>query len=143
VPEMHRGKRYCERRVMNLSDLEKIIAVATDGPWIAAKRSNVVGIPVIAGGTGRGICNAHMIPQGIYDIKVPGDHAFNAESETNAAFIAASRQALPAALRVIALAKEALEDAQMRNGYQKQRVTVAEALSALAEFEKDVTNDNR
>jgi len=121
---------------MNLTELQKIIAGATDGPWNAAKRSSVVGIPVIAGGTGRGICNAHMIPQGIYDIKVPGDHAFNAESETNAAFIAASRTALPAALRVIALAKEALEETLV--DYPDYE-PAAEALSAIAAFENEVT----
>jgi len=132
---------------MNLTDLQKIIAGATDGPWIAAKRSSVVGIPVIAGGTGRGICNAHMIPQGIYDIKVPGDHAFNAESETNAAFISASRQALPAALRVIALAKEALDlcrpyMANCPSNYTQFNIDFAKvqsALSAIAAFEDEVT----
>lgn len=75
---------------MDEQKLERLRALAekaTPGPWIAAaKPSSVVGWPVVSQ-TGRSICSINYVGHSKIDPKVPGDWAFNQQSEANAQLI--------------------------------------------------------
>jgi len=112
-----------------VKELEAVIAAATDGPWNAdGPRNNVI----VWSSPDHRVCFLHSDGLSIED----------------GLLIAASRQALPNALRVIAVMKEALEWSSHRLDYKQIRhetfnsvrdTPIDEALSACAEFEKDVT----
>lgn len=82
----------------DLAAIESRVNATTAGHWLASVRpSRVVGWPVVSQG-GRSICSVTYVQHSPTDRAVPGDQAFNAESEANAMFIAAARQDVPALL---------------------------------------------
>jgi len=110
---------------ISVEDLQKIIAGATGGPW--------------------SVSSEHFDE---YSVLSPSDYPvcdirkWDDEIDSyDAQFIAASRQALPAALRVIALAKEALKscDYDYQGELKYSEGDVREALSAIEAFENEVT----
>jgi len=110
---------------ISVEDLQKIIAGATGGPW--------------------SVSSEHFDE---YSVLSPSDYPvcdirkWDDEIDSyDAQFIAASRQALPAALRVIALAKEALETCGYNHQGEKtfSLVDLDKALSAIEAFENEVT----
>ena len=123
---------------ISLDDLQKIIVGATDGPFTVGNLLTLNGeeypglgnwwLQIRSGADGENVV-----------ARVYGDDRDTINN--NAQFIAASRQALPAALRVIALAKEALWSCGYNHEGEKtlSLVDVDKALSAIAAFEDEVT----
>lgn len=116
----------------SLTELEKLIAGATDGKWVAQNGDllRVKSGPLT-------ICGVHRM--GVYGGPKKGN------AEINSRLIAASRQALPNALRVIAECKRHFERIRRGSMYQigwesdgKDCGVAIEALALIAEFENNV-----
>jgi len=113
----------------NIDHIEKLLAEATPGPWIAAaKPSTVVGWPVVAS-SGRSIASLNYVHHSAIDPKVPGDDAFNRESAANAALISELRNQAPTLIAEIRQLREGLEQIAGNNWKDQSRARhVARAL---------------
>jgi hypothetical protein len=131
--------------VTDPKELRALLAKTTGGPWIAASRpSSIVGWPVVGSPMGRMVCSisyaAHIAP----DIDQADIDAHYAECEANAAFIAASRTAVPALLDRVEELEKALTGARdvlrmMTAPDAIQQTTVINAYAQAVEAERIAT----
>jgi hypothetical protein len=106
------------------------LAQHTPGPWLAAaKPSSVVGWPIVQQGVGRSICNVTYVQHSKIDPAVPGDRAFNAESEANARLIAAAPDLLATLQTLMGLSQAAngISEKNFVAAYQAAEDAIAKA----------------